>query len=176
LKRYPFKPVALVESEKTAVICSSFWPEYIWLATGGKSQLNDRLQVLKGRKVVAFPDVDGFSEWKEKLSQVRGLDIVVSDVLEQSASSEDRANHVDIADLLIRQQRKERIEVEAAEGRGKLVGFGVVGGPGKFVEPEAALSHPTFLKLKKWLGAGNMEEVALLVAGLDLEVVGWRRR
>jgi hypothetical protein len=176
LKRYPFKPVALVESEKTAVICSSFWPEYIWLATGGKSQLNDRLQVLKGRKVVAFPDVDGFSEWKEKLSQVRGLDIVVSDVLEQSASSEDRANHVDIADLLIRQQRKERIEVEAAEGRGKLEGFGVVGGPGKFVEPEAALSHPTFLKLKKWLGAGNMEEVALLVAGLDLEVVGWRRR
>jgi hypothetical protein len=110
------------------------------------------------------------------LSQVRGLDIVVSDVLEQSASSEDRANHVDIADLLIRQQRKERIEVEAAEGRGKLEGFGVVGGPGKFVEPEAALSHPTFLKLKKWLGAGNMEEVALLVAGLDLEVVGWRRR
>jgi len=132
--------------------------------------------VLKGRRVVAFPDVDGFSEWKEKLSQVRGLDIVVSDVLEQSASSEDRANHVDIADLLIRQQRKERIEVEAAEGRGKLEGFGVVGGPGKFVEPEAALSHPTFLKLKKWLGAGNMEEVALLVAGLDLEVVGWRRR
>jgi len=158
LKRYPFKPVALVESEKTAVICSSFWPEYIWLATGGKSQLNDRLQVLKGRKVVAFPDVDGFSEWKEKLSQVRGLDIVVSDVLEKSATVEDRANHVDIADLLIRQHRKERINVEVADG------------------PGDALSHPTFLKLKKWLGAGNMEEVALLVAGLDLEVVGWRRR
>lgn len=42
-------------------------------------------------------------------------------------------------------------------------------------EPGDALSHPTFLKLKKWLGAGNMEEVALLVAGLDLEVDGWRR-
>ena len=158
LKRYPFRPVALVESEKTAVICSSFWPEYIWLATGGKSQLNDRLQVLKGRKVVAFPDVDGFSEWKEKLFQVRGLDIVVSDVLEKSATVEDRANHVDIADLLIRQHRKERINVEVADG------------------PGDALSHPTFLKLKQWLGAGNMEEVALLVAGLDLEVVGWRRR
>ena len=35
------------------------------------------------------------------------------------------------------------------------------------------MSHHTFLKLKKWLGTGNMEEVALLVAGLDLEVVGW---
>ncbi|MEJ1730382.1 DUF6371 domain-containing protein, partial [Escherichia coli] len=103
LRQHPTRPVALVESEKTAVICSAFWPQYIWLATGGKSQLNDRLQVLMGRKVVAFPDVDGYLEWKEKLSRVRGLDIVVSDVLEKEATFEDRANHVDIADLLIRQ-------------------------------------------------------------------------
>ena len=166
LKQYPFKPVALVESEKTAVICNAFWPEYIWLATGGKSQLNDRLQVLRDRKVVAFPDVDGYLEWKEKLSQVRGLDITVSDVLEKEATFEDRANHVDIADLLIRQQREERVEVEVAGG------FGSCGSCG---ESRDAMSHPTFLKLKKLLGASNMEEVALLVAGLDLEVVGWQR-
>ncbi|MDD3945828.1 MAG: hypothetical protein PHS38_14125, partial [Bacteroidales bacterium] len=72
-----------------------------------------------------------------------------------------RARHVDIADLLIRQWREERVEVEVAEG------FGSCGESGD------ALSHPTFLKLKKLLGASNMEEVALLVAGLDLEVVGW---
>ena len=179
LKQYPFKPVALVESEKTAVICSTFWPEYIWLATGGKSQLNDRLQVLMGRKVVAFPDVDGYLEWKEKLSRVRGLDIVVSDVLEKEATFEDRANHVDIADLLIRQQREERVEVEVAGEFGVVGGFGEPGGfegcgkPGCFEESVDPLLHPTFLKLKKLVGAGNMEEVALLVAGLDLEVVGW---
>jgi hypothetical protein len=173
LKEYPFKPVALVESEKTAVICSAFWPEYIWLATGGKSQLNDRLQVLRGRKVVAFPDVDGYLEWKEKLSQVRGLDIVVSDVLEENATFEDRANHVDIADLLIRQQREERLDVEEVGVSGGVGGFGKPGKCGGFGEPADSLSHPTFLKLKKWLGTGNMEEVALLVAGLDLEVVGW---
>jgi len=169
LKQYPSRPVALVESEKTAVICSAFWQEYIWLATGGKSQLNDRLQVLRGRKVVAFPDVDGYLEWKEKLSRVRGLDIVVSDVLEKEATFEDRANHVDIADLLIRQWREERVEVEVAEG------FGSCGSCRSCGESGDAMSHPTFLKLKKWLGTGNMEEVALLVAGLDLEVVGWRR-
>ena len=179
LKQYPFKPVALVESEKTAVICSAFWPEYIWLATGGKSQLNDRLQVLRGRKVVAFPDVDGYLEWKEKLSRVRGLDIVVSDVLEKEATFEDRANHVDIADLLIRQQQEERVEVEVAGEFGVVGGFGEPGGfegcgkPGCFEESVDPLLHPTFLKLKKLVGAGNMEEVALLVAGLDLEVVGW---
>ena len=168
LKEYPFKPVALVESEKTVVICSAFWPQYIWLATGGKSQLNDRLQVLKGRKVVAFPDVDGYLEWKEKLSRVRGLDITVSDVLEKEATFEDRANHVDIADLLIRQQREERVEVEVADGPGGS------GEPRGYGEPGDPLFHPTFLKLKKLLGVdNNMEEVAFLVAGLDLEVVGW---
>ena len=179
LRQFPFKPVALVESEKTAVICSAFWQEYIWLATGGKSQLNDRLQVLRGRKVVAFPDVDGYLEWKEKLSRVRGLDIVVSDVLEKEATFEDRANHVDIADLLIRQQQEERVEVEVAGEFGVVGGFGEPGGfegcgkPGCFEESVDPLLHPTFLKLKKLVGAGNMEEVALLVAGLDLEVVGW---
>jgi hypothetical protein len=172
LKQYPLKPVALVESEKTAVICSSFWPEYIWLATGGKSQLNDRLQVLRGRKVVAFPDVDGFSEWKEKLSQVRGVDITVSDVLEESASAEDRINHVDIADLLIRQHRKEHMAITPVE---------------QYEDPR---THPTFLKLKGMVGGdaleelanmdnikgladvGYMEELALLVNELDLEVEG----
>jgi len=181
LKQYPFKPVALVESEKTAVICSAFWQEYIWLATGGKSQLNDRLQVLRGRKVVAFPDVDGYLEWKEKLSRVRGLDIVVSDVLEKEATFEDRANHVDIADLLIRQQREERVEAEVAEG------FGSCGSCG---ESRDAMSHPTFLKLKEMVGGCDMEllagvdnikeladvgywkELALLVNELDLEVEG----
>jgi len=166
LRQYPLKSVALVESEKTAVICSSFWPEYIWLATGGKSQLNDRLQVLRGRKVVAFPDVDGFSEWKEKLSQVRGLDITVSDVLEKEATFEDRANHVDIADLLIRQHRKEHIEITPVE---------------RYEDPRM---HPTFLKLKGLLGMGSLEELAdvgywkelaLLVNELDLEVEGVNR-
>ena len=175
LRQYPLKHVALVESEKTAVICSSFWPEYIWLATGGKSQLNDRLQVLRGRKVVAFPDVDGFSEWKEKLSQVRGVDIVVSDVLEKEASFEDRAQHVDIADLMIRQHRKEHIAITPVE---------------RYEDPRM---HPTFLKLKGMVSGGSlegqmgaenleeladvgyMEELALLVYELGLEVEGMKR-
>lgn len=39
-------------------------PKYTWLATGGKSQLNQaRLSVLKGRKTIAFPDVVGYEEW-----------------------------------------------------------------------------------------------------------------
>ena len=33
LSLYPDRTVALVESEKTAVICAGFIPEYVWLAT-----------------------------------------------------------------------------------------------------------------------------------------------
>lgn len=35
LRMYPDKVVALVESEKSALIASGVYPEYIWLATGG---------------------------------------------------------------------------------------------------------------------------------------------
>ena len=102
LAEYPDKPVALVESEKTAVICAGLMPKFIWLATGGKSQINDRLLVLKGRKVVAYPDVDGFQEWTEKLAKYEDFHISVSPILQQEATPEDLDNHIDIADWLIR--------------------------------------------------------------------------
>ena len=43
--------VAVVEAEKTAVIMSEVKPEYIWLATGGKTELNvAKLCPLEGRQ------------------------------------------------------------------------------------------------------------------------------
>lgn len=100
--------VALVESEKTAVICSLLLPEYIWLATGGKSQFNDRLMVLKGRKVTAFPDIDGYDEWRKKAKNYPMLDITISDILERNATHEQRERQVDIADVLLEEMFKER--------------------------------------------------------------------
>lgn len=77
-------------------------PSYIWLATGGKSQLGDKLQILKGRDVIAFPDIDGYNEWKAKLTLIPGASIKVSDYLERNATDQDREAHIDIADLLLR--------------------------------------------------------------------------
>lgn len=105
LKIYPTKVVALVESEKSALIASGVYPDYVWLATGGKSQLFiDKLKVLQGRTVVMFPDVDGFEYWSNKAKEVEaiGCKVVVSDLLEKNATDEDRANKIDIADWLIR--------------------------------------------------------------------------
>ncbi|MBF0768083.1 MULTISPECIES: DUF6371 domain-containing protein, partial [Parabacteroides] len=105
LKMYPKKPVALVESEKSALIASGVYPEYIWLATGGKSQLSiEKMKVLHGRTVLAFPDVDGFDYWKDKAKELEsiGCNVLVSDILEKNATDQDRTNKIDLADWLIR--------------------------------------------------------------------------
>lgn len=105
LKIYPNKAVALVESEKSALIASGVYPDYVWLATGGKSQLSiDKLKVLKGRTVIMFPDVDGFEYWTGKAKEVEaiGCKVIVSDLLEKNATDEDKVNKIDIADWLIR--------------------------------------------------------------------------
>lgn len=106
LKIYPNKTVALVESEKSALIGYGVFPDYVWLATGGKSQLSiDKLKILKGRTVVMFPDVDGYDYWLTKAKELEsyGYNVLVSDLLEKNATVDDRANRIDIADWLIRE-------------------------------------------------------------------------
>ena len=101
LPRYPDKTVALVESEKTAIICAALMPQYLWLATGGKSQFNDRLRVLRDRKITAFPDIDAYHDWLRRTADFSHLDLKVSDLLEKNATPEARAAHIDLADWLI---------------------------------------------------------------------------
>ncbi len=99
------KLVAIVESEKTAIICAAQFPQIIWLATGGKSQMSeDKMRVLTGRSVVFFPDVDGYDEWTERVSHFTFLaSKQVSDLLQRKATAADREAKIDIADLLIRE-------------------------------------------------------------------------
>ena len=102
LRRYPDKLVCLVESEKTAIICSGVAPECVWLATGGKGQLNDRIEILDGRKILAIPDVDGYDTWYEKARERPYLSITVCDYIQTKAGEDDREAHIDLADIVIR--------------------------------------------------------------------------
>lgn len=53
------KTVCLVESEKTAIIASFFYPELDWLATGGANKLTgEKISVLFGRKIYYVNDAD----------------------------------------------------------------------------------------------------------------------
>lgn len=110
------KPVAIVESEKSAVICSVYYPGFIWLATGGKhgAQWTEAkvCRVLGGRKVILFPDLGAYDLWKGKgllLAATAGAKVVVSDLLEKRASREDLIEGLDIADYLLRIQDSSRL-------------------------------------------------------------------
>ena len=106
-------PVMLVESEKTAVIMSHFIPDYIWLATGGKNGCFNReaMQVLEGRDVVLIPDLGAIEQWKEKSSLLSSIcrKVTVSDVLERTASEEQRSQGLDIADFFLFSPTKRQI-------------------------------------------------------------------
>ena len=158
LPLYPDKPVGLVESEKTAVIAAGLMPKYLWLATGGKSGLNERLNVLRGRKVVAWPDVDGFQEWTDKLAGFTELDITVSPLLQQVASPEDFAAHIDIADWLIRCSRP---GVDCHSERS----------PQGAVE-ESHRHSASFLRAARYLPPETMDAVEGLIDDLGLEFLG----
>ena len=50
------RPVALVESEKSALISSFYLPQYLWIASGGKNEAfnRDAMSVLRNRRVLLF--------------------------------------------------------------------------------------------------------------------------
>ena len=100
------KPIALVESEKTALIASYYLPQFLWIASGGKNGCFNAksLSVLRNREVVLFPDLGATASWKEKLSLMKALGIRASlfDFLEQQACEEDKAKGLDIADYLLK--------------------------------------------------------------------------
>lgn len=98
------KPVALVESEKTAIIASVYLPEFTWLACGSLTNLNaDKCSVLRGRQVVLFPDLNGYDKWAAKAKDLSHIaNFKVSDLLERKASDQERREGLDLADYLTR--------------------------------------------------------------------------
>lgn len=99
------KPIAIAESEKTTIIASVFYPQFIWLASGGKEGLTQKkLKALYGRKVSLFPDLDAYADWvkvAEKLKKEIGFTKVFN-VLELVATSSEKAEKLDLCDFLIR--------------------------------------------------------------------------
>ena len=153
LPQHPDKPIALVESEKTAIICSGLMPQYLWLATGGKSQLSqEKLSVLTGRKTIAFPDIDGYEEWKKKLSDAE-IDITVSDILQRYATEEQRKAHIDIADLLIQWKQN-----------GELI-------PGTPRKVQLNDNNDIEILLEKWFSSEYLPEIHSLINDFDLTPV-----
>lgn len=60
------RPVAVVESEKTAAMMSAIEPQFVWVACGGSQGLKseDKLKPLAGREVLLVPDHGQYWNWK----------------------------------------------------------------------------------------------------------------
>ncbi len=101
--------VAIVESEKTAVIASVFFPQYVWLATGGKHGAKwtspDVSKVLEKRTVILFPDLGAFDSWTEKANSIKSIvksRVIVSETLEKLSNDFEKKEGLDLADFLLK--------------------------------------------------------------------------
>lgn len=104
--------VAVVEAEKTAVIMSELYPEYLWVATGGLNELTEsKLYALKGRKIILFPDTDehhqAYDTWykiRKRAEYLLGQRIYLSPLLEQQATNDQKRRKIDIVDFYFEKQ------------------------------------------------------------------------
>ena len=115
LKIYPDATVCIVESEKSALISAAVLTDYIWLATGGLNNLTvDKCEILRGRTVILYPDLNAYDKWSAKAQQMNalfpspqgdgsGVRFSVSTMLEDIATPEAKAQGLDLADFLINQ-------------------------------------------------------------------------
>jgi hypothetical protein len=79
------KQVAIVESEKTALIMSIEFPNYTWMSTGSLQGFkHEYLAPLKGTAIIAFPDKEGYVQWQKTADILndKGFEIEVSKLLE----------------------------------------------------------------------------------------------
>jgi hypothetical protein len=103
------KPVAVVESEKTAILASLHFPEWIWLATAGSSNLTaynnegTLFEALRGRQVMLFPDSDKADEWITKSKQLasQGHSVKVNLEWMEGVDADLLNKGIDLADLLM---------------------------------------------------------------------------
>ena len=107
------KIVAIVESEKTALVAALFIPDLVWLATGGMhgSFNSEAMQVLSGREVVLFPDLKATYEWQRKAKMLQSIckSATCSDLLEEMATDGQREAGLDIADFLLMEDTPQMI-------------------------------------------------------------------
>ncbi len=118
IDRYPKAEIRIVESEKSALICSAFTEPHqiLYLATAGQSNLTiDMLTplLLRNRNIALIPDKDSFDKWSAVRDGIRDYindnwsekqvkpTVIVSKLVENNWTEAD-GDKADIADILLR--------------------------------------------------------------------------
>ena len=105
--------ISIVESERSAVVLSELFPECVWLATVYPMNFNVlSFEPLEGCDITLFPRTDPtgstYLSWLEIADQARRkyhLDISVIDILETSATDEQKSAKIDLIDYLFDSER-----------------------------------------------------------------------
>ena len=102
--------IAIVESEKSAVILSEKFTDFVWLSCGGLQSFRpELLSPLVNYKVIIFPDTDptgdAFRQWSQVAIEAQRLykfhyPLRVSPLLEDHASPEQKQRKIDLVDYL----------------------------------------------------------------------------
>jgi hypothetical protein len=104
----PDKPVALCESEKTAIIMSVFEPSYTWIASGGSEMLNDERLFELPRLDKVFADNGQFEKWERKTRAFEPeMDISVDNAVNNGILKEGD----DILDLYLAKEKKNELNL-----------------------------------------------------------------
>ena len=104
------KKIAIVESEKSAVILSEKFPDFVWLSCGGLQMFKPQLlEPLTPHRIIIFPDTDEkgetFRQWNETALEAQRLyefryPLRVSPLLEQNATKDQKQRKIDLVDYL----------------------------------------------------------------------------
>ena len=108
------KQICLVESEKTAVICSIVFPDYVWLASGGKPYIQEyKFNYYSGRNWFILPDLstedNTLKYWVKCLDKIKTkyqmydtfIDYMPEDNQTNDFNLNAKANGLDIADYIL---------------------------------------------------------------------------
>ena len=163
IKDYQDRLIILVEAEKTALVGAGYCPQYNWLATGGKTQLGEKLNILQGHRVLAIPDVDAFEYWGKYFGERPYLGVKISRMIENEASPAEREAQIDIADWLIQAYGSKRpVPVSPVSSVSPTK-------QEKHLETEYA--NPVAREVAKYFSPEFMPEIAALIDDLDLQIV-----
>lgn len=120
--QYHCNTIAIVESEKTAIIMSLFIPEYLWMATGSKQNLKlQLLEPIKNENIVVYPDKGEFNDWNTKVTELQklGFKIKCSSIVENSEFE----TGTDLADIYFAMKNnasKNKVEIVLSETEKKI--------------------------------------------------------
>ncbi len=103
--------IAIVESEKTALIMSLFLPDYIWMATGSKSNFKkEMLLPLKNHPILAYPDKSEYDDWNKITLELQkeGFEIRCSRYIEDK----NVPDGTDLADIYLESRTNDSTTVQ----------------------------------------------------------------